>query len=425
MRGFLRDEFIRHTGIMVAGTGFVNLCNLLYHLAIVRLLTVPEYGVLNALVSLALVFSQFGATFRPALTRFLTVHFARGEADLARALLRRASRDLGLFSAVLLAAFVAGSGPLAGYQQIGSRSYIVLDGLFVALSTMAVIPLSFLWGSQRFARLACLDASSTFLKLAVGVGAVWFGMGVAGALAGYIVCPLFVLLAGLALIRLYGAAGAEAGRPSPHVSMAPVYRYFVPTAAALFSFTILTNIDVILVKHFFLPREAGYYSVAQMVGKIILFLPGAVSIVVFPKAASAREGEVESLPFLRKGLCIVGAACAAATAACALKPLAVLELLTGKTDPQSAALVPWFALAMSLYAMASLNIFYSLSVRNTRFVKYLSLLAVLQAAAICAWHPGLTAVVGLLTVFAALSFITTLLHAVRADPGGKREVTGG
>jgi len=393
---------------MVAGTGLANIFNLLYQLAVVRLLSVDDYGVLNSLVALTVIFSQFSATFRPALTRFLAEYYGRGESERAGLLLRKAAVHLGLLSAIILVVFVLGAGPLARYQQIESRLYILLVGILVAVSTMAVIPDVFLWGAQRFKYLACLGASSTLVKLALGVGLVWTGWGVVGALAGYNACPLFVLIAGIVLIRFTGVGRGTGSKQEPGVSMAPVYRYCIPTALALFSFAILTNLDVFLVKHFFQPREAGLYSVAQIVGKIILYLPGAVSIVVFSKAASARARAADSFPLLKKGLIAVGLINVLATSVCALAPGTVLKMLTGKTDPESVRLVVWFALAMSLYALTWLNIFYNLSVHNTAFIKYLVIIAAAQAAAIYLYHPGLMSVLGFLNIFAFISFIVTL-----------------
>ena len=415
IRNWLQDEFLRHTGIMMMGTGLVNIFNLLYHLAIIRLLSVVDYGILNSLISITVIFSQFNAALRPALTKFLAVNFARGEFDRARLLLRRAARDLSLLSGLFLIIFILGAGPLATYQQIENRLYVVLVGVLVSASTMAVIPGAFLWGGERFKYLAGLNAFSTFLKLAVGVGLVWAGLGVSGALIGYNAYPLFMLIVGFLLVRFLGGYYGPRGEAGSRISMMPVYAYFIPTAVALFSFAILTNLDVLLVKHFFLPREAGFYSVAQMVGKIILYLPGAVSIVVFPKAASAHAREVDSFPLLKKGLLIVALFNVVATVVCALIPGSVLKMLTGKTDPESIQLVMWFALAMSFYSMTWLTIFYNLSIHNTRFIKYLAVCAIAQTACIYLYHPGLKTVVSLVTLFAVISFII-MLFLSRSTP---------
>lgn len=44
-----------------------------------------------------------------------------------------------------------------------------------------------------------------------------------------------------------------------------------------------TSADVVIVRHFFSPFDAGLYTAASILGRIVLFLPMAVSLVLFPK----------------------------------------------------------------------------------------------------------------------------------------------
>lgn len=405
-----RDDFLRHTGVMVLGTGLVNVFNLAYQLGLVRLLPVVEYGVLNALISLVMVASQFTVPFRPVLARSFATYLALNKTGPVQKLLKLSARDLGLIAAGIFLAVAVFSGPLAAWQQIEQNHYIILTGLVIAVATVAIVPGAFLWGYQRFTGLAALGVLPAFLKLLAGITLIYAGFGVAGALAGYIVLPAAALLIGSILVR-----GQVRNFPpsrttqAENVTMGRIYRDFIPTGIALFAFAVLTNFDVILVKHLFSPQEAGYYSVAQIVGKMILFLPGAISIVIFPKAASARARKQSSTPVFRKGLLIVAAVNLAATAACFLAPGLILKVLTGKTDPESVRLVPWFALAMSFYALTWLNIFYRLSISSHRFIPSLAVIALLQTAAITAYHPELTTVLAVLSLFSVLSFGITLL----------------
>ncbi len=119
---------------------------------------------------------------------------------------------------------------------------------------------------------------------------------------------------------------------------------------------------------------------------------------------------------------IVAAVNLAATAACFLAPGLILKILTGKTDPESVRLVPWFALAMSFYALTWLNVFYRLSINSHRFIPTLAALALLQTAAIAAYHPELTAVLFILAVFAIGSFFVTL--PIRRSPGSSKSPGG-
>ena len=407
--GIIKDDFLRDTSIMTLGLGIVNVLNLIYQLILVRLLTIVEFGILSSLVAIILIASQFIIPFRPVLTRFLAVYIAQDEEGKVRVLMRRAVRDLAVISLFILFIFLVLSDNIARWQQIDNPTDVILVGIIISATTLAVVPAAFLWGTQRFKHLALLSALPTFLKLLVGIILVWLGWGVAGALGGYIVFPVSMLIIGFFIIRsIRSCLPKGIGEAEDTISMMSIYKYYIPTGLALFSFTLLTNSDVVLVKHFFSPQEAGFYSIAQIVGKIILFLPGAVVAVVFPKAAAAQAQNNSSFSILKKGLVIIALSNIFATLVCVLFPNAVLKLLTGKTNAESAQLVIWFALAMSFYALTWLNIFYNLSINQFRFILYLIILSVAQTAAIYIYHPNLISVIKILTVFSILSFLITL-----------------
>lgn len=428
-RQFLRDDFIRHAGITMAGTQLAGVINLLFHLLMVRLLDVKNYGVLNSLVVFIVFFSQLTAAIQPALARFFAEELARGKIALAAATVKRAGRDLGLSAGLLLAVFFIGSGPLSRLLQIDNTGLFYLLGLVVAVHLPACLPPAFLQGAQKFTPLAILNITYALVKLFVGLGLVWAGAGVAGALSGYFFGPFLMLLAGVWLLRRYFRHRPDTvANASP--KMGPIYRYIVPTLLALLSFAVLTNIDVTLVKAFFSPQEAGYYSVAQMVGKIILFLPAAVAVVVFPKAASLKALGSSSIHLFHRGLKLATLLSGSAAAVCWLLPETVLLILTGKTDPEIVSLVGLFALAMGFYSLLWLEIFYSLSVGATRFIKFLLLAAAGQVTAICLYHPDLRTILILLNVFGCLSFLGTFfltpgLFRPRGDALANGEGVGG
>lgn len=423
----LNDEFLRHAGLVVLGMQLVNVFNLLYHLIVVRVLSYEEYGALNALVIFSLYFSQVASPFQTSLTRSIAVHVGRNEGGQARFLVGRATIDTAVVSAIAIAAFWTFAGPFARMQQIGSGAMALLVGLLVASSFMGVAPQAYLQGAQMFAPLVILSASATLLKLIVGIGLVWAGFGVGGGLWGFIACPLSMAVVGYLAVAHYMGRDGRMEEKDPPVSMRPIYSYCLPVGLMLISFAILTNVDVTLVKKYFSPLEAGYYSVAQMAGKIILFLPGAVSFVVFPKAASAHARRSPSSHLLRKGLIVTALICGAGAIVCLLSPRGVLGILAGKTGAESVALVPWFATAMSMYALVWVIASYNLSIGNKGFIKYIAAIAAFQTAAICAYHPGLMSVLGILNVCAFLTLVAGLSCA-RTVPvrgtSGEAEWTG-
>ena len=402
-----KDDFLLHSAITLAGSKLGDVFNLLYRLAMARLLTVGEYGVFNTLVSFLAVAVQFLSPFQPAFTRFIAEKVGLGDFGAARSLARRSLARLAAFAALVFVVVWAASGPVSAFLRLERTGYLTVVGLLLSLAIAAAVPSAVLQGNQQFAALAAIAAASPLAKLALGTALVLAGMGIFGALAGFVAGALLILVAAAAVMARSVARWPAAAAARPE-SLVPVLKYCVPTSVVLGSFWALTSIDVFLVKRFFTAEDAGFYSLAQMVGMIILFLPGAISMVVFPKATSAHARRESSLPLLRKGLLIAAAICGACTVACALFPEATLRVLAGRAEERSIPLVGIFALAMSFYALSSLMLFYHLAVRRTAVAVPILALAAAETAAIWFHHPTLSAVVRLVAVFAVLTFGASL-----------------
>ena len=415
LRRMWQSQFLRHAGVMVGGSQVVNALNLFYHLLVVRMLSVENYGTLNSLVSLTLYFGQITLPFQPALARFIAHCRETGDEVGIRGGIRKSSFLLGVIGLVILLGFIAGSGFLARQQNIAQPGYLIAAGFLVATAILGVIPLAFLQGIQNFSGLASLNIAAAAGKLLIGVGLIWAGAGVVGGLSGYLAGASVLTGSGYWLISS-GMGKTPGRRPAgSQLDLAPVYRSYLPTAAFLLSFTLLTNLDVNLVKKFFSAEEAGLYSVAQMVGKIILYLPGGIAVVLFPKAAAAQAGNRASRHLLLKGMACTGAIGAGGVMAAGLFPRLLLQLLTGKSAPESVALVFPFALAMFFFSLAWTAGFYNLSLHRVKFVLPVAGLAVLQAAGICLtclYRPHLETVVSLLAVGGLATLAVTLGFAL-------------
>ncbi len=403
-----RDNFLLHSAITLAGTKLGDAFNLLYRLAMARLLSVEEYGAFNALISFLAVAVQFLSPFQPAFTRFIAERVSLKDYGGARSLIRRSQSRLLLFAALILILFWAASAPLSAFFRLEKAGYVSVVGLLLALSIAAAVPSGVLQGTQQFVALSAIAAVAPLSKLVLGTALVLAGAGIFGALSGFVAGALLILAAAAIVMARRAARWPPAPASAPEESLVPVLKYCVPTSVVLGSFWALTSLDVFLVKRFFTPEEAGCYSLAQMVGMIILFLPGAISTVVFPKATSARARREPSAHLLRKGLLIAGAICSVCTAACALFPAATMTVLSGRAPPRSLPLVGLFALAMSFYSLASITLMYHLAVRRTAVAVPVLLLAAAEAAAVWFHHPSLAAVVRIVAAFAVLTFGASL-----------------
>ena len=155
---------------------------------------------------------------------------------------------------------------------------------------------------------------------------------------------------------------------------------------------LLVNFDMILVKYFFTPLESGFYSLAQMVGKIFLFLPIAISMVMFPRTSAQKAKNMDTFSTLKKSLFYAFGLCIMACSFYNIFPSFVLKILTGKVYPESVLLGRLFSASMTFFTLSYILMLYFLSLKEFHFIKYLVFFTILQNLAIFIFHRSLLGV---------------------------------
>ncbi|MFH1519949.1 MAG: oligosaccharide flippase family protein [Candidatus Omnitrophota bacterium] len=414
IKRLLKDDFILHTAIVFLGTTLVGVFNLLYHLVTVRLLSPEDYGTFNALVSFIMLTSMAISPLGTTLTRFFTEYIAKGNLATLFFSFKKLIKRLFIIAGVITGLCFAISPFLAGFLKT-KILYVFICGGVIVLSLFSPPLISLFQSFQKFTVYSLLGITSSLGKLIFGGLLMLLGAKLLGALLGFLAGPVVIVLAALFFIPaiLQKEMGHIDKTATLTVNLVPIYKYFFPVGVIMVSFTFLTTIDVILVKHFFSPLDAGYYSIAQMVGKIALFLPSALAIVILPKTTKAHVTEGSSIKLLYKSLFLAGVCCFFFTLFSFLFPDLLLTILTGKLNPISRELVGLFALAMSFYALTWIVINYSLATHNLKITLPLVLITALEIIIIYNCHPSLAMVLYILLIFGIISLFSSLL-AVRA-----------
>jgi len=405
-------DLLQASGILFLASGFVNVCNLFFWLFMVRRLNAVDYGILNALFSMFMILSLPGGTIQTVIAKFVAQFYGTNEFSKVKFFMIHVGKRVIIFSLLFLALFVGLAPAISGFLKIPVVSLVVITGCVLFLSIISPLTIGILQGAQRFAAMALNGILGAVLKLFFGILLVMVGLKVMGALLGFGLAVVFALLISFFQIPSQIVTAKKDG--AIQLRMVSVYKYSIPVFLSLFSWMVLTNGDVILVKHFFSPEDAGFYSVAQMVGKIILFLPAVFGVVLFPKMSEAFSQQKASLPLLKKGLAITAFLCMGASIFCGLFPGLVLKILTHKEAIESIRLVPLFCIAMTFYALVNQFLLYNLAIHRFRFAVYLVAATVLQLGLIYLWHPSLSAVIYLLILNASLLFISGSLEIMKA-----------
>ena len=416
------DYLIKQGSVMFLAVTISNIFNLLYQLYMVRNLSPINYGVLNSLFSILMIVSIPSGSLQTVVTKFISTFYAINHHGRIYLLLLSFVKKTSVFGLVIFLILVLGSRSISSFLQIGAPLLIVILGLITFLSIILPLTNGGLQGLQRFGCLGLTMITNGSLKLVLGIIFVSIGLGVTGAMSALaistfislalsVVMLVFILPAPPDLIRQ--SLRTKANNPETEMDFSEIYRFFYPVAAVFFCFMILTNMDVVLVKHFFRPIEAGYYSIAQMAGKIILFLPIGITMVMFTAASELHARGKDTFSILRKSLLYAGILCGTAVLICFLFTGLIIRLLSGEEHLHCIPLVRIFSITMLFFALVYILLFYHLSIHQEGFIYSLVLLTVVQILAITLFHQSLLQVLYIMCGNAILLFLINAYLALK------------
>ncbi|MFZ5800533.1 MAG: oligosaccharide flippase family protein [Candidatus Omnitrophota bacterium] len=404
------NELFQASGILFLASIFVNLCNLFFWLFMVRNLVPEEYALLNALFSLTMILSLPATTVQTVVAKAVSKEFFQKKYAAIKYFLVHFGKRVLFCDLLFLLLFALSSPVIGNFLKSNSIVPVLITGGFIFFTVIGPLVTGALQGSQRFLAMAISNSVYGLLKLGLGGVLVFLGFRAVGALLG--LCLAALAGFGFSLFLLPDELTGSAGEGGEKIRMKSVYQYTVPVFLSLLGWMVLTNVDVIMVKHFFSAQEAGWYSVAQMTGKVVLFLPAVVGVILFPKMSEAHHQGKTALAYLKTGLFITGFLSAAAGVFCMLFPMFALRVLTGSRLPQAVSLVPFFCVAMIFYALVNQLMFYNLAIHRFTYTAYLVSAAVIQVGLIASFHSTLNMVLYSLVLVSMILFGIGVFEAV-------------
>lgn len=364
------------SGIVVLAASMVgHLGNYLFYVIAARLLGAERFSEVSALIAYALIlFLPFNGVQVAAARDVARLGATSGPAAVA-GLIRSLSRWSLAWGGVLGATLLLLSPFLTGWLHLSTVTLTWIASLWVVLGVWLVISLGVVQGMQRFNLLALTLAGplgalrTLLLPLAVLLS------GLAGALWAMVAATVLGLLL---LAWPIKRAASEPGTPvrfRPGASM-----------ISLLAFASLTNVDVLVAKATLHPAAAGAYSAAALMGKIALYAPSALAMVLLPKAAAAlAQGRpIDRLVSGTFGL--TAAAGLGVAAAYALLPAGLLSATFGPDFAASAALLAPMSLVMTGAAIVYVHLNLTVAREHVLFGWLVNGAAVAHLVLLALWH---------------------------------------
>lgn len=408
---------------MFIGSGLFNLFGLLYHFFMLRMLPPIDYGHLNALITLFMIISVPASTVQTTVTKFVSTFQEKNQLERVKNLLHHLLLLMSIIGFSLFLLISLGSSFISSFLQISSYGLILLLGASLFFAIVIPVPWGGLQGLQKFGFLALNLILNGGSKCVLGIVFVSLGLGVSGALSAVVISYFFTIVLSYFILKMSLSQGDKGVDPESNPieknqhDFSRVYYYSLPVGLTLFCFMALTNIDLILVKHFFLPIEAGYYSIAQMVGKIIFIFSFPIVMVMFPKIASLNmedQGK-KARSILGHSLTTGAFLCGGATLICLLFPSLIVQSLSGEVYFECIPLIGLFSFNMSLYSLSLILLYYQLSIDQREFLYSLVLCTLIQGGLIILFHKSLIQVLLMVGLIALCLLVINFYLAYRPN----------
>jgi O-antigen/teichoic acid export membrane protein len=399
----------RSSAIVLLGTTLANVGAYAYHLVVGRILGPEQYGELGSLVSLLYILNVPAQVLQVVLTRYVAGFRAKNEIGRAKTLSLVFMRVLLLsllVGALIIVPFV---GMLAEFLHISHPISIFYIYLTAALWLMGTVQASLLQGLQQFTAAMIISNVAAAFRLVGGVIGAFFGV-VETMFAGVITSILTFVSYFVPLQFVYKASALPT-----NITRKEIVSYSVPSLLSMLAITSLYSMDIILVKHFLPPFEAGLYAALSVMGKIIYFASSSVSYVLFPVVAERKQQNTGSERLVYSGLAAIGLVSAGITVGYFLFPKLALHLLFGASYYPAAPYLGWLGVFLSLYSLSYILVTILLGLGNAFVWVLVSVAAILQVVGISLHHSDIMSVltVNITIMFGLLlSLIVYYRHAV-------------
>jgi len=244
-----------------------------------------------------------------------------------------------------------------------------------------------LQGTQHFYGLGSVQILQSVGRLVFAVLLLQIGLLSTGAILALPLGSTVALLLALVLLREFYRA------PAPTESPRPIsWRYSAYTLIGLLSFALMANIDPIIVRRFFGDAAAEFYAPVVTLGKMNLFIPLGIGLVLFPKATQRHAAGRDSRPVLLLALTATLLPGLALTLLYYLFPAQIVQMVFGDAYGDPGILLPLVGLATTLYAGVNIWLNYALSLEKKAYVLSLAAIVFLQITAMLVFHEELVSI---------------------------------
>jgi len=396
-KALTKDKFILKSSFFVVSTALLgNFFAYLFQVILGRYFSVEDYGILNSLLAFLAMSHLFVHIFFGQSPKLVAEIKDEDYPNKISSLFFTLSKIFAVTSVLAFLIINLFSNQIASYLQLtdtNSRSIIFYFSLAVAGFLFFIYIMHFLQGLMRFKAYSLIQFLTTSVKFVIALIIVYLALAVKDVFLLSGISALLISILGILLLKKN--LNFEKIRDFDTKNIMILIKYSLGGALAFVGITIMLNIDIIQVKHYFSPETAGIYSLTSVIGKIIFYAASPVAVVMLPVVASKyKKKENFKQPFvatlfltllISMGIALVFI----------FFPEFITKLLFGSNEKKllSANYLPIFSIYMILYTLLAFLSQFFIAISKFKIASIAFLAAVIQFVLILVFHNSLYAII--------------------------------
>ncbi|MDO9385846.1 MAG: oligosaccharide flippase family protein [Thiobacillus sp.] len=402
LTSLVRGKLARASAWLFVGGIAGGILGYVFQVLMGRMLSPQEYGLFSAIMALFMVLAAPLGTLMMVVSRKVSEYRARQDKGSIRHLYHSINIRAAVVGAVILGICYFVAPQIQAYLKAPSLVPVFLLGAILFFTFPPIINNAFLQGLQNFTWLSASGSLGVLLKIGFAVLLVWLGYGVAGALGGTILAALAVWIITYAALHRPLAEGRGAAFETAHFS----FKSALPVLIANVAFAAMTQLDMVFVNYYFPAHDAGLYAAASTLGKAVMYLPGGITMALFPMVAEHHARDEGSAHLLLQAVGLTALLCGAGAVFYFFLGEWVITLLYGESYLGAGEILKYYGFAIFPMALVMVAENFLIAKGKVLFAYLFAVVMPLQLTAIYFYHSSLLMVV---VIIGASSLLLALL----------------
>lgn len=390
LKRFTGSTLVRGSLLVFIASNAANFGNFLYNILMGRFLGPEKYSELGALLSVLVLTGVPLSILSLLIVKMVSSYWGKKDIRRIYSLYKVLTPKLffvGLVAGIIMVVLIPW---LSGFLHLPDYTPLIIITLYMTISFPSALNRSILNGSLYFSLLTVNSLIEIVTKVILSVILVINNFGVAGALLGLLLASMGRYLLATWEFKFiiwkekYSIRKTETGL---------MVETFWPVLLVTLMMTSFFTIDIILIRHFFTPLEAGEYVALSTIGRIIYYAVGPVISVMFPLISSRiSNGTAYILPLL--GTLLMSLLISTGLMFLFfLFPANIMTLLFGGKYALVSSYLGLFSFFISIYSLNSILTHFLLSISYYKPILWLFLISFTQIIGIFLFHSSIGMVI--------------------------------